>query len=668
MVSVYTNIAALTAQKSISDQLSRSEQAIERLSTGLRINHAADDAAGSAIASKMEAKVRSLAVAIRNGHDAISMTQTAEGALGEMENILQRVRELAVQAGNSTLSSTDRIAIQEEVTALTNEINDIASTTNFNGVKLLDGTNSSVNFQLGVDAVDQLNVLLESSKTSDLGLTASMGTKLFTSSRIELVNVSGIAADAIKINGQNHVATQSVTLVGKTNAAELLANAINTNTASHGAVATAFNKIVGSEMGNSFKMTNSFTVGGVTIGVKGTMQEVVDQINESVSGVIATLGNNNSLILSNSDGGQIIVAGNAPGGVGLVADTYEGFYSLANVDGSDVKIELGNLANGYVQAATATPTSLNSYGLNETNGEGHTKSIAVTTDVISRTDQIKINDELVGATLLDTAQAKADAINAISVKSGVTATASTSLFLDFNFSVSKTNTSFRINGTAVEVADLNSVQALVTEINDQSKGEFGVVASTSTEGLLKLFDSAGGNINIIMTAVTTFVTSASDADNTALTVDGDITGFGNIELKATEGGFIKLEDGDLNNAGLAKLGLEAQSEMGTAGSGGVNVSTLIGATSALASIDAAIDKVSGFRASFGAVENRIDAKINNLTTLKINTKAAQSRIEDADFAQETTKMTKAQILTKAATSMLAQANASKQDLLMLIQN
>ena len=241
MVSVYTNIAALSAQKSMSDQISKSEQAIERLSTGLRINHAADDAAGSAIASKMEAKVRSLVVAIRNGHDAISMTQTAEGALGEMENILQRVRELAVQAGNSTLSSSDRIAIQEEVTALTDEINDIALTTNFNGVKLLDGTNSSLNFQLGVDAVDQLNVVLESSKTSDLGLTASMGSKLFTSSRIELVNVSGIAVDAIKINGKNHVATQSATLVGTTNAAELLANAINTNTVKHGAVATAFN-------------------------------------------------------------------------------------------------------------------------------------------------------------------------------------------------------------------------------------------------------------------------------------------------------------------------------------------------------------------------------------------------------------------------------------------
>ena len=99
------------------------------------------------------------------------MTQTAEGALGEMENILQRVRELAVQAGNSTLSTSDRKAIQEEVTALTSEMNSIATTTNFNGVKLLDGTNASVNFQLGPNATDQLNVALESSRASDLGVT-----------------------------------------------------------------------------------------------------------------------------------------------------------------------------------------------------------------------------------------------------------------------------------------------------------------------------------------------------------------------------------------------------------------------------------------------------------------------------------------------------------------
>ena len=102
MNSIHTNMGALTAQKNMQVQNSKLDEAMERLSSGLRINSAADDAAGSAIASKMEAQVRSLDVAIRNSYDAISMTQTAEGALGEMENILQRVRELGVQASNST--------------------------------------------------------------------------------------------------------------------------------------------------------------------------------------------------------------------------------------------------------------------------------------------------------------------------------------------------------------------------------------------------------------------------------------------------------------------------------------------------------------------------------------------------------------------------------------
>ena len=109
-----------------------------------------------------------------------------------------------------------------------------------------------------------------------------------------------------------------------------------------------------------------------------------------------------------------------------------------------------------------------------------------------------------------------------------------------------------------------------------------------------MFDSAGGNITIDLTAPTAYVEAASDADNTSLTVAANITARGNIELTATDGGFIKLTDGDLNNAGLAKLGLEGQSAVGTAGAGGVNVSTLIGATSSLATIDSAIDKVIRF--------------------------------------------------------------------------
>ena len=115
MTSILTNMSSMQAQNNMRIQNDEMNQAMQRLSSGLRINTAADDAAGSAIASKMEAQVRSLDVAIRNSYDAISMTQTAEGALSEMENILQRVRELAVQASNSTLSQNDRDQIQAEV-------------------------------------------------------------------------------------------------------------------------------------------------------------------------------------------------------------------------------------------------------------------------------------------------------------------------------------------------------------------------------------------------------------------------------------------------------------------------------------------------------------------------------------------------------------------------
>ena len=149
-----------------------------------------------------------------------------------------------------------------------------------------------------------------------------------------------------------------------------------------------------------------------------------------------------------------------------------------------------------------------------------------------------------------------------------------------------------------------------------------------------------------MSQNTNFIEAATDGDNVSITVNQTIETFGILTLTDADGGVIKLTDDGVTNAGLNKLGLEGQSEEEVSSSAGVNVSSLTGATQALSNIDDAIEKVSSFRASFGAVENRIDAKINNLTTLKVNTQAAQSRIEDADFAAETTNMTKAQILSQ----------------------
>ena len=673
MASINTNISALSAQKSMSDQITKSEQAIERLSTGLRINHAADDAAGSAIASKMESQVRSIGVAIRNGHDAISMTQTAEGALGEMENILQRVRELAVQAGNNTLSASDRTAIQQEVDALTDEINDIASATNFNGVNLLDGSTTSVNFQVGANASDSLSVDLESSSASDLGLSGKLGANVFTSGRVVLGTANSVDTDAIKINGQDFLAAAvTATTASTLTAAAVIAAQINENTATHGAVADAFNRVEGGSMGSDFTMTSDFTItsGGTAevIAIQSNFDDVITAINLGVADVTASKGENNQLILSNTTGNQIQLSGESHQ-VGITAATYEGMYTLENIDGSAVKIELGNLANGYVQETDATAVHMNLFGLNEVSA-GKTKGFAVSTDKIAVTDDIRINGVQLGATTLDTAQAKAAAINAISDQSGVTAKATTIVDLELDFNVTAVNTSLLINGVAIEANDLDSVSDFVTEINDQTKGPFGVVASATDEGLLRLTNENGGDIKLSPVTVAGFITAVTDGDNisSALVTSGaHYTIRGNITLTSADGGVIKLTDNTVANSGLAKLGLEGQSEMESAGTGGINVSSMSGAVAALSSVDSAIEKLSGFRASFGAVENRIDAKINNLTTLKVNTQAAQSRIEDADFAAETTNMTKAQILSQAATSMLAQANASKQNLLALLQ-
>ena len=673
MASINTNISALTAQKSLSDQISKSEQAIERLSTGLRINNAADDAAGSAIASKMESQVRSLGVAIRNGHDAISMTQTAEGALGEMENILQRVRELSVQAGNNTLSASDRTAIQNEVDALTDEINSIASATNFNGVNLLDGSSTSVNFQIGVNASDSLTVDLQSSSASDLGLSGKLGANVFTSGRVTLGTVNSVDTDSIKINGQDFLAAAvTATTASTLTAAAVIAAQINENTASHGAVADAFNRVEGGSVGSDFSMTSDFTItsGGTAevIAIQQSFDDVITAINLGVADVTASKGENNQLILSNTTGNQIQVSGESHQ-LGITAATYEGMYTLENIDGSDVKIELGNLANGYVQETDATAVHMNLFGLNEVSA-GKTKGFAVSTDIIAVTDDIRINGVQLGATTVDTAQAKAAAINAISDQSGVTAKATTIVDLELDFNVTAVNTSLLINGVAIEANDLDSVSDFVTEINNQANGPFGVVASVTDKGLLRLTNENGGDIKLSPVTVAAFITAVTDGDNISsalVTSGGHYTIRGNIALTSADGGVIKLTDNTVANAGLAKLGLEGQSEVESAGTGGVNVTSMSGALAALSSIDSAIEKLSGFRASFGAVENRIDAKINNLTTLKVNTQAAQSRIEDADFAAETTNMTKAQILSQAATSMLAQANASKQNLLALLQ-
>ena len=280
------------------------------------------------------------------------MTQTAEGALGEVENILQRVRELAVQAGNSTLSNSDRTMIQAEVTALIKEVDNISANTHFNKVNLLDGSNKSLNFQLGINEQDSLEVELQKSDSISLGLKGSEGVKLLTSERVATTNFSSahhtIAAADVKINGKNAFASDfaSDLTASGANEAKLLADAINLNTGVHGAEADAFNALT-SVVKGTFNMNNTFTINSNTVELATSYEGLVDNINQAVSGVVANLNSDNTITLSNTTGSSIIVAGTGSSDVGFTNGTYTGFVSLKNVDGSKVSIEAGNEINGY---------------------------------------------------------------------------------------------------------------------------------------------------------------------------------------------------------------------------------------------------------------------------------------------------------------------------------
>ncbi|HEX5052050.1 MAG TPA: flagellin [Planctomycetota bacterium] len=171
---VNTNVASINAQRNTAQVTTRLARNFQRLSTGLRIATAADDAAGLAISERLRSQVRSLAQASRNANDGISLVQVGEGALNEVSNILVRMRELTIQAANGSSSPADKNTIKEEFDSLVNEINRIAQSTDFNGVKLLDGSASSVSFQVGIyttAGIDQLDVTLTPALSTTLGLS-----------------------------------------------------------------------------------------------------------------------------------------------------------------------------------------------------------------------------------------------------------------------------------------------------------------------------------------------------------------------------------------------------------------------------------------------------------------------------------------------------------------
>jgi flagellin len=646
MTVIGTNIAAMRSANAANSASSALQTAMERLSTGKRINSAADDAAGLAIASRMQSATRSMTVAVRNANDGISMAQTAEGALDQVTNMLQRMKELATQSANGTLGDKERSALQDETTQLVSQINDISKTTNFNGINLLDGSVKNLKLQTGINAGETVSVNIGSMSADSLGLNGYKVAGQLTTGRVG--SLASYAAGDIQFNGKNATSGSTTDATGS---AVGLATGINANTGNTGVSAKAYNTLQGGAVAAGGVASGEFTIavgGGSAVTVTGSSaQDIVDNINKNVGGVTAAI-KDGKISLSNDTGKTITIGGTAAGKAGFTAGANEGFVALSSSDGSAISVTKGT--NGSANDFAAL-------GLNATSADGSVTGIGAGANALDSSDKLTINGVSVGASSDASAASKAAAINAVSGQSGVQASAKTQVTVSADLT-KVAATGLTINGTTVDTSAATDAQGLVKAINDANIS--GVKASTDDKGNLQLTSDTGQDITVADTSGVVKTTTNSDGT----VVAPGATAHGQLTLSSASGADVRVQG---SSATLTKVGLSAQGGDDASVSGTLSIATQAGASQAMSVIDNALDNVSSIRGNLGATQNRLEVSVANLTTTKTNLAEAQSRIEDADFSTETTNLAKAQILSQASTAMLAQANQSQQGVLRLLQ-
>lgn len=487
---INTNVGALKAQLAQSRTNDAMETAMTRLSTGSKLNTAADDAAGMAIASRMESQVKGLSMAVKNASDAQALIDTSEGAHEEITNILQRMRELAIQSANDTNTAAERTSLNSEVTQLISEIDRIANETSWNGINVLDGNFTAKQFHIGSEAGQTVSVSVDSARASLIGSYALEG-DAYAAAATDIQNAT--------LTVEGYLGSKAVAVTAG-DSVKTAAASINAVTGETGVSASAITKAklhtLDTAEAIAFTLTGdaaaSISTTVVSTSDLGVLRDAINA-KSGITGITATFGDDKSeLILTHSSGEDIAISG--------------------------------------MDTATAGTT--------------------IQMDALDKDG--------------------ADAGDAdITISEGGTAT-----------------------GTVVGQLSLNSIKA--------------------------------------------FSVTGDDADS---------------------------EDGYFGTNNAAAAGGSASLSAISA----VDISTTTGANNAVTAIDGALDKINSARGDLGAISNRLSYTLNNLSSIKVNTEASLSKIKDADFAVETSNLTKAQILSQAATAMLAQANASKQSVLSLLQ-
>lgn len=584
---INSNIMSLNAQNQLTKSQNDLNTSMERLTSGKRINSAADDAAGLAIANRMTSQIRGLDQAVRNANDGQALIQTAEGALDETTNILQRMRELSIQSANGTYDSGNRSTLNAEVVQLQDELTRIAETTSFNGQNLLDGSLGELVLQVGSEANQTISTEIGKLDAKGLGGSSAdvIGTDTgATTLAAGLAAITGGGTDILKINGQE-VGGLTNGDVGSTLQDKL--DAINSKIS--GVEVGAFTELEGQFAdtatgviadGDTLKLTlvgpgaenNSLQITDTT-----SMDDLVDKINEQGAGMVqASLNDEGALVLASETGAQITVTDDAAAqaagltdGSGNVTQNAQLTFNITDSNIENVNIEVGT---GPVSAATLGA------GIGIQNRDG-----SDITGFSTGGAELLLDQELV--------------INGVAIGAAE-------------------------SGTGVSTIAANNVAA----INAKS-AETGVIASVAADESITLNSVSGDEISV--------------SYGPASTAEASVKAIGFLETNSSE----------------------------TAGSSvaDIDISTVNGAQKAIGILDDALEQVSSIRGDLGAVSNRLDSTMSNLSNISENQAAARSRIEDADFAKESANLSRAQVLQQAGTSMLAQANAAPQQVLSLLQ-
>ncbi|CAN7158003.1 flagellin [Paenibacillus sp. LjRoot56] len=643
------NLPALNTYRQLTSNQAASVKSTEKLSSGLRINRAGDDAAGLAISEKMRGQIRGLDQASRNSQDAISMIQTAEGALNETHDILQRMRELSVQASTDTNTASDRGEIQKEINSLTSEINRIGNTTEFNTQKLLNGEKAN----------------------SEIGITKSLvGASGFASS--VAVGGSGTAALAAGNTLSNADYSLSVTSSAFTGSASGLS-------AGSGATAVAAN--VSYSAGKAVFSGNNITFTATA----GTA------LDATTSGTLKLTYSSGVMKLDFSGSGNATFTSGTQLNDTIIADASGKF--TYNSNGISFTItDVGNMASGdtitYVlSGGTATANTASTLWTNlSLSGTSPAPSATLTTTSGAKLGNYTVNfvDNGSSGDLKITFSGTDGSTQVLDVLEGVSSSGATT-YSGYGINIAFTGLSGITNGGSGTMKFSVTGTEYTATLKDAAGTSVGT-ANLGSAGVSGLSTSVSANVGGVQVSFTSGDVPVSGV--TTISVRGQESAVAksgessvNFQIGANQNQSMSLEIADMrsNALGITRTAAEGSLKGFTSAvsvSNGTNntnnefaldVSTASNASNAITVIQSAIDKVSSERSKLGAYQNRLEHTINNLGTSSENLTASESRIRDVDMAKEMMNNTRNNILQQAAQAMLAQANQAPQQVLQLLR-